>query len=103
VNAAKKENNMKTRSCVLIFTVMVVMYVCATFFGNSFAKQQRSPKSELEEANKLAQQVIDLYQQSRYMDAISLAEKVLAIRKKLLGPEPSGCGDQSQQLGSVVR
>jgi CHAT domain-containing protein/Tfp pilus assembly protein PilF len=42
---------------------------------------------ELEEAKRLSQQVIQLYGQSRYAEAIPLAEKVVAILEKALGPD----------------
>jgi CHAT domain-containing protein len=41
----------------------------------------------LEEADKLHQQAIQLYNQGRYDEAINLAKEVLAIREKALGPE----------------
>ncbi len=46
---------------------------------------QQSP--ELEEANRLHQQVIQLYEQGKYDEAIPLAERVLEMRQKLLGTE----------------
>jgi len=41
----------------------------------------------LEEAKRLNSQVIQLYQQGRYQEAIPLAKRALAIREKALGPE----------------
>ncbi|NEQ38166.1 MAG: tetratricopeptide repeat protein, partial [Okeania sp. SIO3I5] len=49
------------------------------------ALSQVSEEDELAEAERLFQQVVELYQQGKYAEAISLAEKVLAIRKKVLG------------------
>ncbi len=48
---------------------------------------QLAQSAELQEAKKLGQQVVQLYQQGKYTEAISLAEKVLAIREKVLGKE----------------
>ena len=39
------------------------------------------------DAEALNQQVIQLYDQGRYSDAIPLAQRVLAIREKSLGPD----------------
>ncbi|MEL7036262.1 MAG: tetratricopeptide repeat-containing protein, partial [Cyanobacteria bacterium J06592_8] len=52
--------------------------------ANSAIVQQ---SDELEEANRLEQQVIQLYQQGKYNEAITIAERVLEMIKKLLGPE----------------
>ncbi len=49
------------------------------------AMSQVSPQEELAEAERLNQQVIQLYQQGKYAEAIPLAEQALAIRKKVLG------------------
>jgi tetratricopeptide (TPR) repeat protein len=44
-------------------------------------------EGNLEKAKVLNQKVIELYQQGRYAEAIPVAEKVLAIVEKALGPE----------------
>ncbi|KAB8316065.1 tetratricopeptide repeat protein, partial [Tolypothrix campylonemoides VB511288] len=54
--------------------------------------QSQSPPSaeqsvDLEEAKRLSQQVNQLYQSGKYSTAIRLAERVLAIREKVLGKE----------------
>ena len=46
---------------------------------------QASPQDKLAEAERLNQQVIQLYQQGKYNEAILLAEQALAIRKQQLG------------------
>jgi tetratricopeptide (TPR) repeat protein len=46
---------------------------------------QVSPQDKLAEAERLNQQVIQLYQQGKYNEAILLAEQALAIRKQQLG------------------
>ena len=43
--------------------------------------------AELQEAERLNEQVEQLYEQGKYTEAIPLAEKVLAIREKVLGSE----------------
>ncbi|WP_062296602.1 CHAT domain-containing tetratricopeptide repeat protein [Nostoc piscinale] len=55
--------------------------------------QQQTPtysaeqQAALKEAEELNQQVIKLYQEGKYSTAIPLAERVLAIREKVLGQE----------------
>ncbi|BBD57794.1 peptidase-like protein [Nostoc sp. HK-01] len=55
--------------------------------------QQQTPtyspeeQTALQEANELSQQVDKLYQEGKYSAAIPLAERVLAIREKVLGKE----------------
>ena len=44
-------------------------------------------EAQLAEANRLDQQVTQLYQAGRYAEAVPLAQKALAIREKALGPE----------------
>jgi CHAT domain-containing protein/F0F1-type ATP synthase beta subunit len=44
---------------------------------------------ELEEAERLSEQAVQLYQQGQYAAAIPLAERALAIREKVLGEEHS--------------
>ncbi|WP_287738676.1 tetratricopeptide repeat protein [Microcystis sp. M179S2] len=46
---------------------------------------QVSPQDKLAEAERLTQQVIQLYQQGKYNEAIPLAEQALAISKQQLG------------------
>ena len=46
-----------------------------------------SCQEDLETANRLNQQMEQLYNEGRYQEAIPLVERALAIRKKVLGPE----------------
>ena len=49
-----------------------------------------SQGADLENAIALNQQVVRLYRQGRYLEAIPIAERVLAISEKALGPEHHG-------------
>ena len=55
--------------------------------GNSSPPQELTPADDLElaEAEKLNQQIIELYNQGKYDTAIPLAQQALAIRKRILG------------------
>ena len=43
--------------------------------------------ADLGEAQRLSQQVVQLYQQGKYAEAAPLGERALAIREKALGPK----------------
>ncbi len=61
---------------------------------------QSEPQGEaLNEANLLNEQVIQLYQQGQYAQAIPLAQKVLTIREKALGPDHP---DVAQSLNNLA-
>ena len=53
--------------------------------GQVIAQVSSQDQEALAEAERLNNQVIELYQQGKYDEAIPLAEKALAIRKKRLG------------------
>ncbi|MEA5535844.1 CHAT domain-containing protein [Crocosphaera sp. XPORK-15E] len=61
--------------------------------GQIISQVSSQDKEALAEAERLIQQAIELYQQGKYNEAIPLAEKALAIRKKVLGdnhPDTAG-------------
>ena len=60
-----------------ILTVSLVLscWLCAPF----------AYSQSLEEAKRLNEQVLQLYEQGRYKEAIPLAERALAIRENALG------------------
>ena len=53
----------------------------------------------LQEADRLGQQVVQLYQQGRYEEAIAVAQQVLAIRESILGDHP----DTATSLNNLAR
>jgi len=55
--------------------------------GQTQPAQSTQQSAELQEAERLNQRVVELYQQGKYAEAIPLAEKALAIREKVLGAE----------------
>ena len=57
--------------------------------GQSQPPQSAEQKAALEEAERLNQQVLQLYKQGLYNAAIPLAERALAIHEKVLGKEHS--------------
>ncbi|MBE9246697.1 tetratricopeptide repeat protein [Microcystis aeruginosa LEGE 00239] len=57
----------------------------------------------LAEAERLTQQVIQLYQQGKYNEAIPLAEQALAIRKKVLGDNHPNTARSLNNLASLYQ
>ena len=64
---------------------------------------QSAQSSELQEAEKLNQQVILLHQQGKYTEAIPLAERALAIRQKVLGGEHEDVATSLNNLAELYR
>ena len=64
---------------------------------------QVSPQDKLAEAERLTQQVIQLYQQGKYNEAIPLAEQALAIRKKQLGDNHPDTATSLNNLALLYR
>jgi tetratricopeptide (TPR) repeat protein len=56
---------------------------------------------DLAEAERLNQQVLELYKQGRYSEAIPLAQKALTLREKSLGAEHSSVAQSLNNLASL--
>jgi CHAT domain-containing protein len=67
--------------------------------GQAQPPQPAQQSAELQAAQKLNQQSVQLYQQGKYAEAIPLAEKALAIREKVLGKEHP---DVAQSLNNLA-
>jgi len=61
--------------------------------------QTQSP--ELVEAGQLSEQVITLYKEGKYDTALPLAERALALREKVLGPDHLSTADALANLAQV--
>ncbi|MBE5229316.1 MAG: tetratricopeptide repeat protein [Microcystis aeruginosa PMC 728.11] len=64
---------------------------------------QVSPQDKLAEAERLTQQVIQLYQQGKYNEAIPLAEQALAIIKQQLGDNHPSTAISLNNLAALYR
>ncbi len=73
--------------------------------GNYVLSLVKASEKELAlaEAKKLGQQVINLYQQGKYNQAIPLAERALAIRKKYLGNNHPDVGISLNNLALLYK
>jgi hypothetical protein len=61
------------------------------------------PAQGINEATALNQQIIQLYSQGRYSEAIPLAQRVLTIREKELGPDDLEVATALNNLASLYR
>jgi tetratricopeptide (TPR) repeat protein len=57
--------------------------------------------NELAEAGRLKQQVIELHKQGKYSEALPLAEKILAIKEKLLSPDDPVVANSLNDLSAL--
>jgi len=62
-----------------------------------------SDEQALAEADRLNQQVIQLYQQGRYADAIPLAQRALEIRERILGANHPNVSTSLNNLAELYR
>jgi tetratricopeptide (TPR) repeat protein len=69
---------------IAIIIILLVNVSCISTVKNNELKHAQNDKSEVEQ---LGQKVIQLYEQAAYSDAIPIAQKVLDINEKVLGPD----------------
>jgi len=69
---------------MIVFRYLRVFLFIALIF--SIVQPAYSQESELEKAKALNQQVVKLYRQGRYQEAVKVAQKALAIVEKALVP-----------------
>ncbi|MCE9604417.1 MAG: tetratricopeptide repeat protein [Planctomycetia bacterium] len=58
--------------------------------------------AQIQEANRLAQEVVALYKQNRFREALPLAEECLAIRRKVLGNDNAGTAQAVNNVGAQL-
>ncbi|MEW6264879.1 MAG: tetratricopeptide repeat protein [Thermodesulfobacteriota bacterium] len=73
--------------------------ITATFILVLFSSRLLAQEGDLEKAEAINWQVLELYQQGRYAEAVPLAKEALAIREKLLGPEHPDTATSVNNLG----
>jgi tetratricopeptide (TPR) repeat protein len=95
--------SVKSRSLILVIALGLVVSVPKQVTGQAQPPQSTQQSAELQEAERLNQQVLQLYQQGKYNEAIPLAEKALAIREKLLGKEHPDVAQSLNNLAELYR
>lgn len=66
---------------LLYFLLLIVLPVLSAYPEDLYSQE-----NELEKANVLNQKVVQLYKQGRHTEALPLAQQILKIREKVLGP-----------------
>jgi TonB family protein len=70
--------------------------------GESATQQAASTQNtELDEASRLSQAVVNLYKEGKYDEALPLAKRALEIREKALGPENESVASALINLGEL--
>jgi tetratricopeptide (TPR) repeat protein len=70
----------------------------AAFF---FSTLSLVPAQWADEASELNKKIIELYKAGRYSEAVPIAERVLAIREKALGPEHPDVANSLNNLAAL--
>ncbi len=70
-----------------LMTLSLVLFALCLLVAEPSRAQQRPATGDLNEATRLNEQVIRLYVEGRYDEAIPLAVRALAIREKSLGAD----------------
>jgi TonB family protein len=82
---------------------LILVLFCGAISGAHGVGLQESQAGSLElaEASRLSQQVVSLYAQKKYEEALPLASRVVEIRQKALGPDDPLLGDALSNLGAI--
>ncbi|HAX74953.1 MAG TPA: kinesin, partial [Cyanobacteria bacterium UBA11372] len=92
-----------SRRTLLWTTALIATLGIVTGVPGGMVAQTPTPSAEqsaeVEEAERLNQQVVELYQQGKYAEAIPLAQRALAIREKALGSEHPDVAASLNNLG----
>jgi CHAT domain-containing protein/Tfp pilus assembly protein PilF len=78
---------------------VVPLGILTPTMGQVIAQVSNQDQEALAEAERLNNQAFELYQQGKYNEAILLAEKTLAIRKKVLGNNHLDVAESLNSLG----
>ncbi|MBD2210878.1 tetratricopeptide repeat protein [Nostoc linckia FACHB-104] len=88
-----------TWSIATAMTLGLLVSIPREVAGQTQPPLSAQQSAELAEAERLNEQVMQLYQQGRYSEAIPLAQRVLAIQEKVLGTEHP---DVAQSLNNLA-
>lgn len=81
----------------------IFLIACLWVPGMGLSLTSRHQEQELAEADRLSVKMSQLFEAKRYDEAISLAEKVIAINEKALGPEHTRVAYSLKNLAAIYR
>jgi CHAT domain-containing protein/Tfp pilus assembly protein PilF len=82
---------------------VAVLVVCGLLLGLSSLTVAQNHEGQLAKAKQLNQQADQLYKAGRFAEAIPLAERSLAIRERVLGPEHLDTATSLNNLASLYQ
>lgn len=83
----------------ILAQVMVVAFLCAGgFVRQGFAQ---NPNAESAEANKLSTEVVKLFNQGKYNEALPLAKRAVELNEKALGKDAISLANSLNNLGAL--
>jgi tetratricopeptide (TPR) repeat protein len=99
------ETGLRRESMKLIVTIATLVLIIGAPMPrglNAQAPRQTAPENqELLKASELSKQVVRLYAEKNYKEALEPAKQAVEIREKLLGKEHQLVGDALSNLGAV--
>jgi TonB family protein len=79
--------NTVLRRELCVFSLLLTLFVVGVNAQSQATPETNSPSAEELEANKLSGDVLRLYREEKYQEALPLAKRVLMLREQKLGPE----------------
>jgi tetratricopeptide (TPR) repeat protein len=86
-----------------LYRIIVCVLVALLLLSFALPAAAQEQESQLAEANRLNQQVIQLYQAGHVAEAVPLAQRVLAIDEKALGPDHPNVATALGNLASLYQ
>ncbi len=84
-----------------LFVILVIAQLAIAQTTSTRPQSDAAKSAELQEANNLSAQVVELYSKKQYDEAIPLAKRAIEIRERLLGASDPLVGSALQNLGSL--
>src|SRR5712664_4059410 len=78
-----------------------LLFTCGLAWGALGQVTRQDSSTDLKEAEELSKRVVELRAASRYREAIPLAERLLTIRERQLGPDHLDVGVSLGDLASL--
>jgi TonB family protein len=105
MKARKQQDRLSRESMKLIVSIATFVLLMGPAMAPRLIAQsprQTAPENqELLKASELSKQVVQLYSENNYKEALEPAKQALEIREKILGKEDQLVGDALSNLGAV--
>jgi tetratricopeptide (TPR) repeat protein len=81
----------------LLYFLLLILLPALSAYPEALYSQE----NEIEKADALNEKAEQLYKQGRYADALPLAQRVMEIREKVLGPEHTDTAESLNDLAGL--